>query len=332
MRLTGGVLITMVAASGFTFAAQPTAERTVAGLDAEVHASWTRIPLRAWATRVTPLAGRPVILDRRIDPDYPVTLTARGKPLREILECIANEAGAAVDELESTVRIVPVSKAGLAARADADRRLRTQKSPSALRRQLTAAEPWTWPPAARPRDLVAGLASAAGLHVDGIDTIPHDQFPAAELPRLSVAERLDLVLAHFDRRIVWTAADGKPKGRIVAIDAEIAPEAMAAPKRPPREPVGTARTVKVRDEFTLKLEAPLDQALAAIARQLDLDLELDVPSLTARSIAPGEIVRADVVKASRTELFDAILGPVGLAWQLEGRRLRVFAAVKTADE
>jgi hypothetical protein len=65
--------------------------------------------------------------------------------------------------------------------------------------------------------------------------------------------------------------------------------------------------------------------LAAIARQLDLDLELDTASLTARGIAPGEIVRAEVVKASRDELFDAIVRPLGLEWNVAGRRLRVFA-------
>ncbi len=306
-------------------------ERTVAGLDAEVHASWTSVPLRTWTARVSSLAGRPVILDRRIDPEVPVTLAVRGESLREILARVAAEAGGAIDELESTIRIVPVSIAGRATLADADRRLRLGKAPPNLRRRLTAADTWTWQEAARPRDLVASLTSAAGLDIEGIDTIPHDHFPAAELPPLSLAERLDLVLAHFDRRVVWNGAAGRASGRIVAIDAELLPAAGGPSKQPPvKKPPGPIRTVKVRDEFTLKLEAPLDQALMAIARQLDLDIELDRESLRARGIALGEIVRADVVKVSRDELFDAILRPLGLAWQLDDRRLRVFAPDRSA--
>jgi len=307
---------------GLCLAAPPAAERTVAGLDAAVHASWTSLPLAEWTTRATALAGRPVILDRRIDPTRPVTLTARGETLREVLDRVAADAGAAVEELESTIRIVPKHVAGQAARAEAERRLQVAKLPAARQRVLAAAGGWRWPAATRPRDLVADLAATAGLAIEGVDAIPHDHFPAADLPPLALAERLDLVLAHFDRRIAWNGG----AARIVPIDAGISPAALAAADRPAPRPSGPARrTVAVRDEFTLRLEAPLDQALAAIARQLDLDVDLDVASLAARGIAPGEIVRADVTKASRETLFDAILQPVGLAWRIEGRTLRVFA-------
>lgn len=300
--------------------------KAVAGLDAEVHASWTRVPLRAWATRVSSLAGRPVVLDRRIDPDMPVTLTARGETLRDILARVAQEAGAAVDELDSTIRITPTSTAGKAGRAEHDRRLRLAKAPAGARRALTAAEAWSWPLAARPRDLVEHLATEAGLAIEGIETIPHDHFPAAEWPRLSKAERFDLVLAHFDRRVAWTTAAGKFVGRIVPIDAEIAPAAVKLASRPhARARTEPVQTAKVRDEFTLKLEAPLNEALAALAHQLDLEVEIDRDSLVARGIALGEIARADVTKVSRDELFNAILDPLGLAWQLDGKRLHVFA-------
>jgi len=121
---------------------------------------------------------------------------------------------------------------------------------------------------------------------------------------------------------------GRPSsGRIVAIDMEVGAEPArrppAARKSAGRIPAG--RTPGRRDEYTLRLEAPLEEALAALARQLNLDLDLDVASLTAHGIAPGEIVRADVTGVSREALFDAILRPVGLSWQIEGRTLRVFA-------
>jgi hypothetical protein len=330
LMVVGG-LVTLSGGRAAVSAGEP-AERTVAGLDAAVHATWTRLPLREWVARVSTLAGKPVILDRRLDPHRVVTLTARGEPLREVLETVATAADAAVADLEGSVRIVPKEAASAAARGDRDRRLRVASLPAAVRADLTARRPWRWPAGVRPRDLVAAAAGDAGVSVSGIESIPHDHFPAADLPPLPLAERLDLVLAHFDRRVLWKATRGAAAGRIVGIDAEILPAAdgpapaKPAPVRPPR------RTVKVRDEFTLRLEAPLDQALAAICPSLGLTLDLDAAGLAARGIDPEEIVRAEVEKASRDELLDAVLHPVGLAWSIEGDRLRVFAQPDSASE
>jgi tripartite-type tricarboxylate transporter receptor subunit TctC len=69
-----------------------------------------------------------------------------------------------------------------------------------------------------------------------------------------------------------------------------------------------------------------------IAGRLGLALDLDQASLAARGIAPGEIVRAEVEKASRDRLLDAVLQPVGLEWKIEGERLRVFAAEPASSE
>lgn len=306
-----------------------TVERTVAGLDAAVQATWTRVPLGDWVRRISSLAGKPVILDRRIDPERLVTRTARGEPLRDVIQAVAKEAGAASEELPGAIRLAPAAVAARDAAAAADRARRLAALPAAQRKPLLASAAWSWPAGARPRDLVAASLTAAGLAVEGLDAIPHDHFPAADLPPLPLAERLDLVLAHYDLRIVWAADRGRVTGRIVPVDAEISAgpagksgsaEPTTSPRRPP------SRTVTVRDEFTLRLEAPLDQALAAIAGRLGLELELDQASLAARGIAPGEIVRADVEKASRDRLLDAVLQPVGLQWKIEGRRLRVFAA------
>lgn len=318
--------------------ADRTVERTVAGLDASVQATWTRVPLRDWASRVTTLAGKPVILDRRIDPDHPVTRTARGEPLIDMIRGVAREAGATVEELPGAIWLAPAAAAGRSAAAAADRDRRLAAMPASQRKPLLKAEPWRWPAGARPRELVSAALAEAGLGVEGLDALPHDHFPAADLPPLPLAERLDLVLAHFDRRIVWSADRGRPTGRIVAIDAEITPQPAGRPQtavqadRPRRPATPPRQSVTVRDEFTLRLEAPLDQALAAIAGRLGLELDLDQASLAARGIAPGEIVRAEVEKASRDRLLDAVLQPVGLEWKIEGERLRVFAAEPARSE
>ena len=298
------------------------------GLDAAVHATWTRLPLRSWAARATALAGRPVIVDRRIDPDTPITLECRGEPLVDVLDRVAASADAAIEELHSTIRIVPKPLRGVYERAELARDKAVARLPGRSRDALNASRGWEWPEAASPSDLVAAAAAESGVTLVGTDAVPHDHFPAATLPPLSLAERLDLLLAHFDLRIDWHASAGTTTGTIVAIDSAPAPPAPTAalPRRgrpKPRES-GTPPAGR-REVYSLRVEAPLDQVLATLARQFRLELELDAPSLRARGIAPAEIVRADVKDASRDELLDAVVRPLGLAWTIEGGRLRVSA-------
>jgi len=305
------------------------------GLDQPVLATWTRLPLLEWTRRVADLSGRPIVLDRRIDPSQPVTLTARGETVRELLARVAADAGGAVEELGTTVRIVPAAVAGQATRAERDREIRLGSLPAGGRAKALARKPWRWPTAARPQDLVASALAEAGLEIAGIETIPHDHFPAAELPALPLADRLDLILAHFDRRILWKSGADGTAGRIVAIDDQITPAADRQAAARPGRPRGGGRPPRrprpaPRDSFSLRLEAPLDQALAAITRQLGLKLALDTASLTARGIAPAEIVRVEVKDATRADLFDAVVRPLSLEWTLEADTLRVFATEPSA--
>jgi hypothetical protein len=78
--------------------------------------------------------------------------------------------------------------------------------------------------------------------------------------------------------------------------------------------------------------APLEEILTALAGQFRLELELDRDSLRARGISPREIIRADVRDASREQLLNRVLGPVGLAWRIEGQRLHVHAAAPAGGE
>lgn len=299
-----------------------------AGLDEPLRASWKSLPLRDWAARVTPLAARPVIVDRRLDSDTAITLECRGEPLREALELAARQAGAEVAVLRGTIRIVPHSQRGICERAEDARDRDLGRLPVPLRTGLAQRSAWSWPEAARPRDLVNEVAAEAGIELEGLDTLPHDHFPAASLPPLSRAERIDLVLAHFDRRVAWRSRGGRLAAAIVRLDADLPPPRRDTGRRPKPEP--RPPQAGGQELFSLKAEAPLDELLAAVARQQGLDLELDPAALEARGIASRAIVRIDVQDVSRAALLDRIVGPLGLAWRIEARRLRVFATAAEA--
>lgn len=291
-----------------------------------IHAGWTSLPLGEVASQATRFSGVPVIVDRRIDPTTRITLEADGLPVGAVAAEIAVQADADVAVLPTLVRIAPPANAAACEAAQRLRMAERRRLPAAQRATIDAVAAWTWPAGARPRDLVVDTASAAGIAVDGAEAIPHDHFPAAALPPLSLADRLDLVLAHFDRRVEWSTgkAGGPPRARVVSLPL-VAADAPRAP-RPARPPATAAPAGGTAARYTLRVEAPLEQVLAAVGKRLGLTVAVDEASLRGRGIAPGEIVRASVADATRDELLDAIMRPLDLAWEIDEGRLRVWAS------
>lgn len=333
-RMRGGRGLAAAAVACAVAAALAGAAGTVTAaeldLDKPVHAAWTGVPLRTWAERAVDVAGRPVVIDRRLDPDIVVTLEADGDPLGGVLETIARSAGAAVVPLRSSIRIVPLKTAATACdRAEVAREQAVGKLPAAARQRVGRRSGWKWPEGARPRDLIADALAEAGFKVEGLDRIPHDHFPEAALPPLALGERLDLVLAHFDLRIDWRGGTTGPVAAIIPLDTDLpGPQHVAAnpkPKPKPGEskpPRGPAKQPG-KLTYSLRAEAPLDAVLAAVATRLGVKLDIDGKALETRGIAMSEVVRVDVNEVSAAELIASILAPLGLTGKVVDGRLVV---------
>ena len=289
-----------------------------------VDASWTGLSLRQAATRLTELSGLPIVVDRRLDPDTRFSLDAAGEPLEDVLAKLATAAGGSVAILESHARITPPGAARALAAAERLRAAELRGLDGPARKTALDRRAWAWPDGARPRDLVAAAAADTGIAIEGVDAVPHDHFPAARLPELSLAERLDLLLAHFDRRVSWKnrtpSAENKPTFAIVPIEAVAAD---ATQPEPVKKPAAAPPRLAAEATYSLRVAAPLDELLATLAKRFGLALELDSRALEARGIAAGEIVRLTVENVSRDALLDAILDPLGLGWRIEGTRLQV---------
>ncbi|MFM1996922.1 MAG: hypothetical protein RLZZ111_1309 [Planctomycetota bacterium] len=300
-----------------------------AELDRPVTATWTGATLRDWADRATTLAGMPVLVDPRLDPETVVTLDCRDEPIRAVLVRAAAAAGGELACLRSTARLTAPSTAAPLERAEAVRERRIATLPPRRRTALATRRPWAWSAGARPRDLVAGVAAEAGIALANMEHVPHDHLPAASLPPLSLAERIDLVLAGYDLRAEWSAdagrivplSSGPPEIETTADDrTDAAPPSRPVVKKPPRRPAAAAEPT-----FSLAVAAPLEQVLATIAARLGLELAIDQESLRRRGIAAAEIVRTQVKDATRDQLLDALLTPLGLSWEIDDGGLRVFA-------
>jgi len=304
-----------------------------------ITATWRGVPLQVVATRLSDLSGLPILIDRRIDPSRLVSLEAAQEPLADLLARIAAEIDVDYVVLDSHARFAPAGTAvGLRAAAVLRRQELRSLSPEDRRIALARAA-WSWPDAARPRDLVVEAATTAGIGLDGVDQLPHDHFPAARLPAMSLADRLDLVLAHFDRRLSWRRrgdAAGRPTFSVVPIEAAASGGAVEPPpaKRPadgPRTPPPAAAARGPQPTYSLAVAAPLDELLGALAKRFGLRLEVDQKAVAARGIAVGEIVRRSVKDATRGQLLDAILEPLDLGWRIDDGRLLVGEPERVVD-
>ncbi len=302
-----------------------------------VTATWSGVPLRTVSRRLGELVRRPVILDRRLDPDARVTLDIRDAALVDVLEQIALPLGASSVVLPTSIRIVPGRAAATLIASDAERTRAIAALPLVSRRLAGRRAPWAWDDGARPRDLIARLADESGIDLAGLDDIPHDHLAAAELPALPLAERFDLLLAQFDRRIDWKTARSRSERLELAIvplprdvPGENATVVVAAGAvrggpsvAPPPRPGGSRRPPAGMPTWTLEVAAPLDQLLLTIATRMELELELDREGLRTKGIAAAEIVRLSVKDVDRDTLLDRIVTPLALEWKIDGRTLRV---------
>ena len=118
--------------------------------------------------------------------------------------------------------------------------------PAAVSRPLLQPKPLAWPDFATPRDILTDLARQNGLTLEGLDRVPHDLWAAADLPPLSLVERLTLVANQFDLTFALSA-----DGRTVTLAAHSrgsagGTTARRASRRPPsravrfRRPTGPA--------------------------------------------------------------------------------------------
>ena len=289
-------------------------------LASPVVGTWQGVPLEQLAESLTPLLGRPLVLDCRVDPTATVTLRANGVEPQALLEELDRLSAAEAVILRESVRLAPTGRRDALQAAEEARAEELAATSADLRRSLTQRRATSWPDGATPRQVVEGLADTATTDVSGLDLIPHDHLRSSNLPAMTRAAQLDLVLAGYDLRAAIT-----PTGlTIVRLDPRSRPTSplrLTPPAMPPKE----AMPPEGGSVFTLEAAAPLEELLQAIARQTGLTLSINTTALARAGVNPGRVVRVKVDQASLAELLDTIAQPLGLRWQRSGHQLLVTA-------
>jgi len=165
-------------------------------LQAEVGISTSGKPLRDALYDLSRMHGVAVLLDRRVDPGQPVEFSGTA-PLITVIERLAGSAGLEAVKLDSVVFVGRSREADLIRTVAAV--VRENKSlSSTARAKLLARKPIAWEDFAEPRQILQQLATESGIRWFGLEeAVPHDLWPAADWPAMTLADRLTLLLGQF---------------------------------------------------------------------------------------------------------------------------------------
>ncbi len=298
-----------------------------------------------------------VFVDRRIDPSQQIGLSIVDTPLGSALRKIAQEVGADVCYVDPVVYIGPP---GVASRLDtlaAVKRQQAESLPTGLRRKLLKKQPWRWDDLATPRELLAQLTAEGNLQLVGLEQLPHDLWPARDLPSLSLIDRLSLVLAGFSLT-VEVAKDGSAK--LVPLPDQIALARRYSMTRSPQrlierihqrfpsavvkhqrgildvqgcyelhhaiqqylsrtsQPTPSRRQATEEKRYTIKVRnQPVNAILKMVAQQEGFAI---TPTPQAKQRLQ-ERVSLELEQATLNRLLTATLTPAGLGFELDGQTL-----------
>ncbi|MCC6126558.1 MAG: hypothetical protein IT426_16480 [Pirellulales bacterium] len=240
---------------------------------------WSENPLRDALAAFARVHNVAVLLDRRVDPGRKMTLSVKQSPLSEALAAVAMSG-----ELGVTLA-GPVAYFGP---AGATPKLRTliflreeeaRKMPPAAAKMFFRERPLAWNDFAQPREILQRLGRENRLTIVGLERIPYDLWAAADLPPMTLVERLSLVAFQYDLTFSYSAngrrielvplppdvrlprsyPGGKKPEETAKRFAELAPQAEI-------EVAGDAVLVKAMLEDHERLEAPPPPAGGATAK------------------------------------------------------------------
>ena len=247
------------------------AGRTAQQLAQPVSLTWQEVPLATALDRLAATQSIAVWLDRRIDPSMPINLTVADVPVADVLKTLGEQAGAAAIPFAGVVYLGPQQTADELTTLAELARAPLTKAPAAMRNAWLKPQPSSYARLSQPRELFAQLAKDMDATAMNIEQIPHDLWPARELPAMAAIDRAVLLLAGFDLTC-RLSADGRqlvvvPIERPVVISREyrIPPSRAAAFEEALAElPAAKASGEKRRPTVAARSEEH-DQLRAALA-------------------------------------------------------------------
>lgn len=220
VAILGAALVGGTAIKGSANGDRPEERPAIQRLEQPIGLVWSRVPLRGAIDRLAESQNVAIWLDRRVDPEQLISLTARDEPLGDVLARLAKKQGLGLCRFESVIYLGPPASAARLRTLGAVRHEEARKLPSSIRRRFSRKARMGWDDLAMPRELLAELGREGEFRIDDLDRVEHDLWPGFELPRLDLVDRLTLILAPFD--LTFMFVDRGAAIRLVPIPERVA--------------------------------------------------------------------------------------------------------------
>ena len=165
-------------------------------LQTDVSIKWSAAPLKERLLGLGTRYGVAIVLDRRVDPGKEITLAVNGVTVEQLLYRIADKLELGVCRIDNVLYLGPRKTTQrlpqLVEHSSAQIKSQRGTSASTTRKNLA------WIRLANPRGIAVAQAHQNNFEWSNAEAIPHDVWAAQNLPRLTLAARLGIVLAGFD--------------------------------------------------------------------------------------------------------------------------------------
>ena len=360
---TGRALVATTSSKRSASAAETSNPALLARLGQTISMQWDQVPFRSALEDLASSGRFDFLLDRRVDPDRLFSSGIQNLSIGQGLEQLAMAEHLGVSRLGGLVYVGPEAAAARLRTVAALRGAEVQRLPLDTRQRWSTIATWNWPRFSAPRELIQHLAEEAGIAIDGLQRVPHDLWPAGQLPPLSVADRLSLLANEFD--LTYRLQGNGLKAELVPIpesnqitrrypggsDAEQladewrerspgakikvqGPQILVAGRvedherlqKPTAAPAPVAQSAPDPSLVRNRLEIksiPLAAVIDGLSQKLKLKVVMDRTALEAHGISFDQPISVDVKDATIAEVWKAVLEPTGLDFELEGDELRI---------
>jgi hypothetical protein len=264
--------------------------------------------------------GIALFLDRRIDPDQQIDFAARNQPLEDILRQLAAAVRAEPAIIGPVMYVGPPGTTAQVAAIESALRQQIGQLSTDLRVRVLKSDSWRSDELSEPREILRLLARQAGLHVQNAELLPHDLWPAIDLPAMPWSARMTVLLLGFgltfeiDERAQLVRLLPAPRS-----DASNLPPAVAKSRSAPLQKTAgeTVYTMRV-------VEEPAFAVVATVAKSLGKELICDAglrDKLKQR-------VSFDLKGASLAQLMETALKSLGLTYRVTNEQLEIVTAAQ----
>ncbi len=188
------LIVSVVIASS----AQAAESKATQQLAKPVSITWQEVPLGTALERLAETQSLAIWCDRRVDPNVPITLTVADQPIADVFAALGQQTGAAAVPFAGVIYFGPQQTVDELATLAALARQPLAKAPAASRTRWLKPQAWSYPRLSEPRQLLTELAASVDAKVQNEQSVPHDLWPARELPAMAAIDRAVLLLAGFD--------------------------------------------------------------------------------------------------------------------------------------